>query len=358
MSKHIPGLTGVRGIAAVWVVLYHLSENFRGTWGLSETAPFIRTGFLGVDLFFILSGAVMFHVHGNDFARYSIQSHLSFLKLRFARVYPLHAFCLLAFATIVCSLPDFTQPYRPGAFSLSGFLASLLLVNNWGFLPASMWNLPAWSLSAECLGYLAFPLIAVAIRRLVPPRTELAAALALMAALVAAMLALHAPDMGQLGKMGVLRMGFEFSAGCLLYRYAAGTNPALHNPILAFALVLTLVCCFHIDYHWCAVFGMGFIVLALCMDGPLGNLLFANKVALWLGNLSFSLYLSHWPLIQIYQWLGVRMTIDRNLYAILLVVTIVVVAMLLFRFVEMPSRRYLRGKMRAVPLPDSVSQMR
>lgn len=137
----------------------------KGTLGLNDTAPFIQSGFLGVDLFFILSGTVMYHVHSTDFPHYRIRSHLAFLKLRFARVYPLHAFCLVAFAIRVCSLPEFTAPYRPGTFSLSNFTATLLLVNNWGFLPTTMWNGPAWSLSAEGLGYLAFPFITVAIGR-------------------------------------------------------------------------------------------------------------------------------------------------------------------------------------------------
>lgn len=130
MSQHIPALTGVRGVAAVWVVLLHLSQSLKGTIGLTETAPLIQSGFLGVDLFFILSGAVMYHVHGADFLQYRIKSHWAFLKLRFARVYPLHAFCLFAVALAIYLLPDFTVSYRPGTFSFSNFVATLLLVSN------------------------------------------------------------------------------------------------------------------------------------------------------------------------------------------------------------------------------------
>lgn len=352
MSQHIPALTGIRGVAAVWVVLFHLSQSLQGGLGFGDTAPFIQTGFLGVDLFFILSGAVMYHVHCSDFPRYSFQSHLAFLKLRFARVYPLHAFCLIAFAVAVCFLPDFAKPYRPDAFSFSNFMATLLLVNNWGILHATLWNVPAWSLSAEWLGYLAFPFITVAIGRFVPRGFELPAALALLATLVGCMLVLKAPDIGQMNKLGILRMAFEFSAGCLLYKAAGNNDGAPRKWTLVLALAITLACSYHIKYHWGALFGLGLLVLALCKKGALANLLFGNPVALWLGNISFSLYLSHWPLIQIYQWTGPRVSINKQLLAALLVVVIVLAAMLLFRFVEVPSRRYLRQKMQTGRTPD------
>ena len=297
-----------------------------------------------MDLFFILSGAVMYHVHAADFTHYSVKSHLAFLKLRFARVYPLHAFCLFAFAGLVYSLPEFTTPYRAGTFSFSNFVTTLLLVNNWGIFPTTMWNGPAWSLSAEWLGYLAFPFIAVAIRRLVPRGLELTMAVALLAALVAGMVALKAPDLGQANRLGVLRMAFEFSAGCLLYR-ASMRDTAPRTWTLLAGLAITVACSYRLDYHWGAVFGLALLVLALCKEGRVANLLFGNPVALWLGNISFSLYLSHWPLIQIYQWMSSRVALNKDLLAGILVGVMVLGAMFLYRFVEVPSRRYLRQMM-------------
>lgn len=283
----------------------------------------------------------MYHVHAADFTHYSLKSHLAFLKLRFARVYPLHAFCLLAFASLVYSLPDFMTPYRAGTFSFSNFMATLLLVNNWGIMPTTMWNGPAWSLSAEWLGYLAFPFIAVAIGKYVPRGFELAAAITLLAALVAGMVALNVPDMGQMNKVGVLRMAFEFSAGCLLYR-ASMRDTAPRTWTLVVGLAITVACSYRLDYHWGAVFGLALLILALCKEGPVANLLFGNPVALWLGNISFSLYLSHWPLIQVYQWTSSRVALDKEVLAAILIAVIIVGAVCLYRVVEVPSRRYLR----------------
>ena len=354
ISRNIPAFTGVRGFASVWVVLFHLSESFKGLLGLHESAPFVVTGFLGVDLFFILSGAVLYHVHAADFIQYSVKAHLKFLRLRLARVYPLHVFCLLAFAAVVCILPGFTATYHPGRFSLANFLSTLLMINNWGFSTGSLWNVPAWSLSAEWLGYLVFPFIVVAIGKYLRDGREVPIGLALLTFLVIAMVLLGAKDMGQSGKFGILRMACEFTTGCIVCK-AAKDDTAPRTFTLIFALAITLACAYSLDYHWGAVFGLGLLVLSLCKEGPVANFIFGNPMALWLGNISFSLYLSHWPLIQIYQWIRARVAVDGTVLAIALVTTILVLANVLYRFVEVPSRQYLRKKMEARHNLESVA---
>ena len=314
--------------------------------GLNESAPFVVTGFLGVDLFFILSGAVLYHVHASDFTEYSARAHLQFLRLRLARVYPLHLFCLLAFAAIVLMLSGFTATYHPGGFSLANFLSTLLMINNWGFSTSALWNVPSWSLSAEWLGYLVFPFIVVTIGKQVRRGWEVPTALALLAFLVVATFLLGAKDLGQAGKLGILRMACEFTTGCILCK-AAREDAAPRTMTLIFALGVTLACAYGLAYHWGALFGLGLLVLALCKEGPVANTIFGNPVALWLGNISFSLYLSHWPLIQIYQWVRARIALNDSVLAIALIATILVVANLLYRFVEVPSRQYLRKKMQA-----------
>jgi peptidoglycan/LPS O-acetylase OafA/YrhL len=343
ISRIIPAFTGVRGFASVWVVLFHLSQSFKGLLGLHESAPFVVTGFLGVDLFFILSGAVLYHVHASDFIQYSVKAHLQFLRLRLARVYPLHLFCLLTFAVIIFILPGFIRTYHPGSFSFFNFLSTLLMINNWGFSTSSMWNVPSWSLSAEWLGYLAFPFIVLAIDKQVRDGWEIPLAFALLTFLVLATLVLGAKDMGAAGKFGILRMGCEFTAGCIFCKAARNTL-APSTATTVFGLIITVCCAYSLDLHWGAVFGLGLLVYSLCKEGPVAQTIFGNPVAIWLGNISFSLYLSHWPLIQIYQWIVPRSPLSRTILASVLVAVIICVADLLYRFVEVPSRRYLRMK--------------
>lgn len=179
-----------------------------------------------------------------------------------------------------------------------------------------------------------------------PRGFELVSALALLFIFVGGMLALHAPDLGQMNKLGIVHMIFEFFVGCLFHK-AAMNDAAPDTWTLALALVIILLSAYRIEYHWGAVFGLGL----LCRQSCLADLLFSNLVALWLGNISFSLYLSHWPLIQIYQWASARASLDKDLMAAMLVATIMAIATLLYHFVEVPSRRYLRRKMQTRSTP-------
>src|ERR1043165_7460847 len=146
----IPALTGIRGIGAVWVVIYHL---FPGD------LPVIGLGYQGVDLFFILSGFVLTLVHTKDFdGGYALSKYIRFLMLRLVRIYPLHITVLIVFAVAVLVLPGFAQRYEhPDHFGISQFITTALLVQNWRMGNVSLWNGPSWSLSAEWLGYIFFP---------------------------------------------------------------------------------------------------------------------------------------------------------------------------------------------------------
>ena len=76
----LPGLTGLRGIGAIWVVVFHAQHGMN--------LPVADAGYLGVDLFFILSGFILSHAHPEtrwDWVRYR-----TFLRTRFARILPMH----------------------------------------------------------------------------------------------------------------------------------------------------------------------------------------------------------------------------------------------------------------------------
>ena len=82
-------LSGLRGVAASWVVFFHLRWTLVDLFqrpSIAET-PFIRQGFLGVDLFFLLSGFVLSYAYENKFASYTCREHLQFLVVRLARIW-------------------------------------------------------------------------------------------------------------------------------------------------------------------------------------------------------------------------------------------------------------------------------
>src|ERR1700744_4959496 len=95
--QDIPALTGLRGVAALWVVLFHME--------LETPIPIIEKGYLGVDIFFILSGFILMHVYADrkEF------NYNEFVRARLARIYPLHMLSLVVLGIIVCLLPGFAE---------------------------------------------------------------------------------------------------------------------------------------------------------------------------------------------------------------------------------------------------------
>ena len=354
INQNIPTLTGIRGIAAVWVVLFHIYPSISDIFDLPgrSAVPQIASGFLGVDLFFILSGFILSHVHARDFITFRSAEHLRFLQLRLSRVYPLHLVCLLGFGLVVFLLPGALTLFKEGELTVTSLIETLLLVQNWGVGPFSSWNSPTWSLSAEVLGYLAFPAILLAIRRYVPRGYEFVAVVVLLGVLLGFCYANHYASLDTVGKTGVLRMFIEFSVGCLLYRRLSDANAdRLSYQMMFFAaLVILVVCTANTAWSFGAVFGLTLLVAALAVPCWLGRVMFANPFSLFLGKISFSLYLCHMPMLIAFDWhrkYGVGWSrAEQQMLVFGMGVFMLVLAFLLWKFVERPSQMCLRAYIR------------
>src|SRR3954452_803959 len=84
--KNIPALTGLHGLAAAWVFLFHLLHG--------EGVPVVEYGYMGVDIFFVLSGFVLSHVYLRQGDLATAGGYLRFVAVRLTRIYPLHVFML------------------------------------------------------------------------------------------------------------------------------------------------------------------------------------------------------------------------------------------------------------------------
>ena len=124
----LPSLTGLRGVAALWVLGHHISY-FGKSFALPKDIPILSVGWVGVDVFFALSGFILMLVHGDEFRTISLPRVIDFLRLRFFRVYPLATVVLLAIVVLVAFDPGFAAWYgAAGAkpnLSLEAFLRSL-----------------------------------------------------------------------------------------------------------------------------------------------------------------------------------------------------------------------------------------
>ncbi len=156
-KKEIRALTGLRGVAAFYVMLYH----FRIYDYLPDMGrTFFIHGYLCVDLFFVLSGFVMAKTYQGLFVQgFTGANYKTFLGRRFARVFPLYLLL-----TTVAVIYYGTHPQNIPAnidFSHTAIAANLLGVQNWGFAKSIIG--PGWSISTEFAAYLLFPLYCLAL---------------------------------------------------------------------------------------------------------------------------------------------------------------------------------------------------
>lgn len=154
--------TGLRGVAALLVIAYHLQYE-AGHLAIEDATTFFRRSYLMVDLFFVLSGFIIaYKYEENSTVTMTARQVKAFLIKRFDRIYPLHFFVLLAMVgfkvllTIVYTSNNLAVPVDWSGQSTVMLAAQFLLVNVW--MPyANGWNIPSWSISAEFVAYLVFP---------------------------------------------------------------------------------------------------------------------------------------------------------------------------------------------------------
>lgn len=161
------GLTGLRAVAVVWVIAFHYSVGPFSPLHPRRAVPLFGLGYLGVDLFFMLSGFVIWHVHAADFARPSVPAFRRFLLLRIARLYPVYLFTLLLFAVLLVLVPHLGGPkFDPRNYGAGQFVVDLGMMQTWGLASHLEWNYPSWSISAEWFCCFLFPLAALSLARL------------------------------------------------------------------------------------------------------------------------------------------------------------------------------------------------
>lgn len=328
--RYLPSLTPLRGIAALFVVLLHLT---RGDADQSVPA-FLLRGYLGVDLFFILSGFVLTHIYVRDFlAGPSWRDIAAFLWARVARIYPVHVFIL-----VVLILGGAAQ----GASAVALLQNFLLIMVPW---PTVAINPLAWSLSAEWYAYLFFPFMVGWLWRCDGRLT----------AVVAIALLLWLDVFTAIRGFGVVRdlmLGRalpEFVIGVITYRAFSDRNLARHWQsdasfvAVAAALVVAVTLVPQGDVVVIALFPL-LLLAAVSNAGAATRLLNARPLR-WLGDISYSVYLGQVPAISVAlilstTWLGPRLGL-AGLRVVALVATLAI-ATLVHRTIEVPCRDLLR----------------
>jgi len=206
-------LTALRIIAALWVVLFDYWPNL----GVASPA-LVAKGYLGVELFFTLSGFILCHVYLEQVEQHRLR-YGAFLWARLARIYPMHLASIAMIGLMGVAAIAMDRPVDANAISLSTLPANLLMINGWGFASVAGWNHASWSVSAEWFAYLTFPAFAAAALALKHrPRLALGLAVAFLAGLYAVFSRLTGQSLTHATiAWGALRIVPCFALGCALY---------------------------------------------------------------------------------------------------------------------------------------------
>lgn len=376
-SGEIRALSGLRIVAAVWVVLFHFRPLLaQAAPDLSSAlAPLLDCGAQGVDLFFILSGFVLTWTYLDRMGHsWSTRATVRFLWLRLARVWPVYLVTMhLAAAWIILTLNVGHVP-SPAVDQLTAtnYLRQLFLVQLWfqPFFDGSSWNGPAWSISAEWLAYLLFgALILVVFRVARVTRARGLLWLAIGASLPPTLLLLAAGEFYTPWSW-LPRIVMQFTAGALACAAVRKLRPTARARrgfgLLSVLIAATIVgALYYLDAHPPAsirdasgLVDVLFVPLVVTLAVGAGTLprLLSARLMVYLGHISFGLYMVHELVHTAWNWAAVQFEITLTpgpaaqavVLGLLAVSTLA--AAVLYHVVEEPARLWMR---RMVDVRDS-----
>jgi peptidoglycan/LPS O-acetylase OafA/YrhL len=347
MKRHFEILDGLRGTAALLVLLYHLLDGL-----LPYAANPLRHAYLAVDFFFLLSGFVIGYAYDDRWPGLSLGA---FLRARIIRLHP-----LVLLAVVLGALGYWLDPFVGASQQLSGPRLALMLGCGALLLPTPPssvpggWlthplNSPCWSLLQEYLANIAY---ALGVWRL--GRRALAAAVALAAlALVATALWHGSLDGGYAWHsvwMAPMRVAFPFGAGLLLHRLGMQVRVPGAYLVLSALLGLLFMAPAFVPasyYHLFCVLVMFPLIVAVGAGTPTAGRL--AGFCRFSGQLSYPLYLVHFPFTAIFgHWVSAtHPPLGHIVLAMVALIGFLIgLAWLALRYYDEPVRAWLQARVR------------
>ena len=356
--RYITGLDGIRAIAVIMVLAYHLK------------LALFKSGFLGVTVFFVLSGYLITGILISEVEEEGTIDLKNFWLRRIRRLVPavMSMAVVIIFVSAVVNKIIFTKGCKD-------FLASVLGFNNWwqifnkvSYFEAAGVPSPfthCWSLAIETQFYLIYPLILLGIYKLVKSRGEgrakrglLFAGVTLLLALISVILMIVLFDPQKDASRvyyGTDTRAFSLLFGALLAilweyrmvprRLSASVNMVLGSVSFAVLLVMTIAINGSSNFWYRGGQFVGTILTVLVIYTVSGrktwlSRFLSNPVLKWIGDRSYSIYLWHYPII-----LLISKGIKASWWITLIeIVLSVVLAELSYRFIETPIRHGIIGE--------------
>lgn len=341
-------LAGLRGICAWWVVLFH-SLGLMGGSVPAPIAKFIAHGYLAVDLFFLLSGFVIFLSYHASLSKDFPQSVGRFYWARFARIYPLHAVMLGGYLLLYLAFQLFSSGgAAPDSYTWSSFFQSVILVHMW--IGADLtWNVPSWSISSEWFVYLFFPLIAYGLRRLRAGIANHLLTIAFGAVLLHLVYAYQGTvSLGaDISRMALIRTLLEFVMGVYVGSLYVNYREFLEKYRLVFLVGFLGLCVFYAaatlpDYSIIPLaFALLIAYLSVTSSGVTAAL--SHPTLVYLGEISYSTYMVHYLVYDLLKAGFMSNNHEVNpVYVWLSFVVVFLLSVALHHGVDSPSQKYFR----------------
>ncbi len=308
LNARIPELDGLRGIAILLVVSFHYLNNqlVDNTDKLSKVISKVTSfGWVGVDLFFVLSGFLIGSVLITN--RNSPNYFKTFFTRRSVRIIPNYFLLLLVFV-IIWSIPYFNRNYFLAEHEIIPTWSYFLMVHNFFMSHYDSFGNRAlsvtWSIAIEEQFYILFPFIVYFLKRKWLPFALIT--FIISAIIVRSLFSSWIPQYVLLpSRMDGLALG-------LLIAYANTTSIIdMYRSILVKTLwpllVIIIVACAFLYWRYndlglvkFTLFGLGFsifLVFALIYKNSWFGILLRNKILMWIGTISYSLYLFHFLIL-------------------------------------------------------------
>jgi peptidoglycan/LPS O-acetylase OafA/YrhL len=283
--KKFPELESLRGLAAMLVFFHHLPK-----WNPILNINLINNGYLMVELFFVLSGFVICKAYADKLN--SWRDIFKFQFLRFGRLYPVHIFFLLMFISIEITKYIYiawgnslkVAPFTTNSFE--ALIEQLLLLQS--VLPngnATTYNPPAWSISVEFYTYLIFALLILLNKK--PGRIFL-----IISSISVLILIIDITyEMKNL-----IRCFAGFFLGCSIscFLHKITTKPSRYISLQLLLLLIVFLQTKNSSKFDFLIFILTAVLITSLIstsDGILNKIL-TNKILLWLGEISYTIYMS------------------------------------------------------------------
>ncbi|ELK4477081.1 acetyltransferase [Staphylococcus pseudintermedius] len=348
--RYMPGLDGVRAVAVIAIIIYHLNPQW------------LSGGFLGVDTFFVISGYLITSLLLTEYHNTGKIKLMSFWLRRVKRLIP--AVLFLVMGVIVLSLifmPTEIQKVRADS------IAAIFYVSNWWYIMQNVDYFEQfavqplkhlWSLAIEEQFYLVFPIVLLSllsfIRRLKSIRIIF---LILLVISMIAMMVLYVPNenvarvyFGTDTRIQTLLMGVLLALVWPPFQLKAKVNRQMRTMIDTAGVVglAILFICFKFvsETNSILYYGGFFLISTVTLlviassvhpSGYFAKFL-GNKVFTFIGSRSYSLYLWHYPIIVLIHHQFVQGQIPPLVYVVEILL-MVLMAEFSYKFIEQPFRK-------------------